>query len=122
MKITLKKEGVVKSCPLGFSWTVLFFGWLVPMVRLDFFWGFILLGGRLVLPWFWEGMEYEVFGLAFRFDLSIVLQLFMAFFYNALHIGLLLETGYMPQTDDDMQLLIQQKFLIEEEEDGDGYR
>ena len=39
MKINLKNEaGMLKSLPIGFSWTVLFFGPLVPLFCGDFKW------------------------------------------------------------------------------------
>lgn len=36
MKVNLKNnEGIIKECKIGFSWTTLFFGWFVPLIRWD---------------------------------------------------------------------------------------
>ena len=38
--VYLEKNGITKEAPIGFSWTVLFFGAFVPLFRSDFkyFW------------------------------------------------------------------------------------
>ena len=41
MEINLMKNGAVRVCPVGFSWTMFFFGFFVPLLRGDILW-FIL--------------------------------------------------------------------------------
>ena len=38
-----KKNNIIKEAPVGFSWTVLFFGCFVPLFRGDWGWFFIML-------------------------------------------------------------------------------
>lgn len=42
MKVALEKDGVIKVCKSGFSWTTLFFGFLVPLLRGDTKWALIM--------------------------------------------------------------------------------
>ena len=75
-KITLKNDvGVVKRVPVGFSWTMFFFGPLVPLFRGDIKWTIIYLLvvlvtlplygiGCIVLPFIYEqlpekNMDFE---------------------------------------------------------------
>ena len=43
-----KKNNIIKEAPVGFSWTVLFFGGFVPLVRGDWGWFFIMLIAGIV--------------------------------------------------------------------------
>lgn len=56
MKVYLKNSvGVTKHVKLGFSWTMLFFGFFVPLFRGDFKWTLISLVLSFVtcgLAWF----------------------------------------------------------------------
>jgi hypothetical protein len=65
---------VTKQVPVGFSWTVFFFGFFPPIFRGDWKWGLII----LVLAIF-------TFGLA---------NLIFMFIYNKLYIQSLLDQGY----------------------------
>lgn len=64
----------VKKAPVGFSWTVFFFGFFPPLFRGDWIWFAVLL----------------LLGLLFWWIPAIV----VAFFYNKLYIKSLFEKGY----------------------------
>jgi hypothetical protein len=81
MKIQLKHQtsGVFKEAKMGFSWTSLFFGCLVPLFRGDFVWAILHV---IITP-----ITFLVFWLVFPF------------IYNRLYIKSLLEKGYFPSND-----------------------
>ena len=85
-----KKNLIKKEVPVGFSWTVTFFGSFVPLFRCDLKWFFIMiLLGTITL------------GLS---------KFFFIFCYNKIYIKELLADGWMPATEEDKALLI--KFEI----------
>ena len=65
---------VTKEAPVGFSWTVFFFGFLPPLFRGDWKWAIVMLIAAL-----------------FTFGLS---NLIFMFIYNKLYLKSLLEMGY----------------------------
>lgn len=69
-------NGMIKFAPIGFSWTTLFFGFFVPLIRGDFIWFLIML----------------VFGLFFNWIAFIV----FAFFYNGVYYNGLIKRGFVP--------------------------
>ena len=80
MKINLKNSvGVNKQVKLGFSWTMLFFGIIVPLFRGDFKWTIITMLVSLVTV----GLGWFVF----------------PFIYNKIYIKELLEAGWIPGDD-----------------------
>lgn len=80
MTINLKNQtGAIKTAPTGFSWTMLFFGCFVPLLRGDFKWFFMSLAASVVtvgISWF-----------------------IMPFIYNKRYISNLLESGFTPSDD-----------------------
>lgn len=94
MKVTLKNErnGLVKVAPVGFSWTVLLFGWFPTLFRQDYKWFLIMLGSTLILDTIGLGL---LVGIAF------------SFFYNKLYIEDLLREGYKPVSECDEDILRQ---------------
>lgn len=72
------ESGVVRAAPVGFSWTVLFFGFLPPLFREDWKWGAILFALGI-----------------FTFTLSNVV---FGFTYNRLHIADLVAAGFKAQS------------------------
>lgn len=86
MKVSLKKNLIKKEVPVGFSWTVTFFGGFVPLFRGDLKWFFIMiLLGTITL------------GLS---------KFFFIFCYNKIYIKELLADGWVPATEEDKALLI----------------
>ncbi len=75
----------VKKAPVGFAWTVLLFGFFVPLFRADWLW-FVALLSMQVLSW--------VF-----FPIAIVC-IVMAFFYNKIYMKSLFEKGYKIHNSD----------------------
>ncbi|MCK5602918.1 hypothetical protein KAR91_13635 [Candidatus Pacearchaeota archaeon] len=69
-----KKTGQVREAPVGFSWTMLFFGSLVSLFRGD--WKGTAIS--IVLCWLTVGLSHLVF----------------PFFYNQMYINDLLNDGY----------------------------
>ena len=120
MKIKLSKDGVTKTCKLGFSWTVLFFSWMVPVSRLDIRWGLIMIGAALILPGLWAGYTYEVAGVLFRFNLAVLFNLVLACYYNAIFVAGLLDEGYLPVEGEDLEALFRYRLLVEEGEDAEA--
>ncbi|WP_158998371.1 hypothetical protein [Pigmentibacter ruber] len=68
------KTGLMKEAPVGFSWTVFFFGFIAPMFRGDWKWSFIILL-----------CQFATLGLS---------NIFFMFKYNKLYIKDLVYSGY----------------------------
>ena len=83
--ILINNAGIKKECPTGFSWTTLFFGFLVPLARGD------LIGVIIQL-------------LASVFSIGIFWFIW-PFMYNKNYINRLLEKGYMPYYEEDVTIL-----------------
>lgn len=75
-------NGVIKKAPVGFSWTTLFFGFLVPLLRGDLKWAVIM--GLVSLA-----IGAITFGIGVFF-----VWVFFAVKYNELYIEDLKEKGY----------------------------
>jgi|TARA_B110000967_G_C18826333_1_gene531605 hypothetical protein len=65
---------ITKEVPVGFSWTILFFGFFPPLFRGDFKWGLIMLIAALLT--------------------SFLASLIFMFIYNKIYLKSLLEKGY----------------------------
>ena len=74
--IVLEKNGIQKKSFVGFSWTTVFFGFFVPLIRGDIKWFLIMLI-----------LSFLSFGLA---------QFILCFLYNKFYTVNLLEKGYSP--------------------------
>lgn len=79
-KILVSNGMELKKAPIGFSWTMLFFGFFVPLIRGDYLWAVILLGLNIIT--------------------SGVAAIVMAFFYNRMYLKGLFEKGYYIQSHD----------------------
>ncbi|TBX07965.1 hypothetical protein [Clostridium perfringens] len=92
MNIRLKNDiGMLKECKVGFSWTILLFGFFPPFFRGDWKWGLI----QLVLAFFTGGLSNLVF----------------CFIYNKIYINSLLQKGFKPAADIDRDILVSKGFL-----------
>lgn len=81
--LMLKNEyGVVKKAPVGFSFTVLFFGFLVPLLRGDLKWSAIMFIASLAVG-----------AITFGFG-AVFVWIFFAVKYNELYLDELKEKGY----------------------------
>ncbi len=94
MMLRLKNSiGMVKECKVGFSWTTLFFGLFVPLLRGDLKNTAIMIGlGLLTL-----GLSWLVF----------------PFVYNSMYIKSLLMQGFEGATDNDTTILVQKGFIVQ---------
>ncbi|WQS02940.1 HrgC protein [Helicobacter pylori] len=101
--ISLKKDNLIKKGLVGFSWTTLFFGFFVPVIRGDARWVVIML-----IPSFcwWPFLVTshvhvrninELIFLVSLIGLStFICNIIFAFIYNKQYTTRLLESGYEP--------------------------
>ena len=88
----MKKNGLVKEAPVGFSWTTLLFGFFPALIRNDLKWTIIIFAAALI-----------TFGFA-----TIV----FAFIYNRLYIESLVEKGFKVKNYSGNKVLIEKKVNI----------
>ena len=87
--ITLvNKDGLLKKCPIGFSFPTLLFAPLSPLARGDLKWASIF----CIFTWVFVGIIPCIFTLIINFLIAII----FAFKYNKLYILDNLEKGYLP--------------------------
>ena len=93
-KVTLKHPEfeVTKEAPVGFSWTILFFGFFPPFFRGDFKWGLIMLFAALLT--------------------SFISSLVFMFIYNKIYLKSLLEMGYTSIDSDEVLTPIEAKLTM----------
>jgi hypothetical protein len=92
MTIVFKNNfGAVKNVKFGFSWTMFFFGFWVPVIRGDWKWAIITF--LLSIP------TFGFFGIVF------------AFMYNKTYINELLAAGYRP-VDESGRSFLQSKGVV----------
>lgn len=94
VEINLRKGNMLKKSVVGFSWTTLFFGFLVPLFRGDWLWLIIM----LILGIF-------TYGIA---------NIILAFLYNKFYTNKLLENGWEPADEVSKNILINKGMIIEE--------
>ena len=95
MKINMKNQyGAIKEVKVGFSWTMLFFGLFVPLLRGDWKWAiFALL------------LSAITFGIGW---------LVLPFLYNKIYIKGLIEKGWLPVDDRGRQALTSKGIYVPE--------
>ncbi|WP_231174779.1 HrgC protein [Helicobacter pylori] len=109
--INLKKDNLIKKGFVGFSWTTLFFGFLVPIIRGDVRWAIVMfislccyyfLVGAII-----DGMFPNIdkipdddliviFLVVFLGNIINIVNIIIAFVYNKHYTAKLLEDGYEP--------------------------
>ena len=98
MKVKVKNElGAGKEIKLGYSWTMLFWGFMVPVFRGDWKWFLILFFGPSVLAAVSAGILIITFP---------VLYLVFGFFYNKIYAQELNEKGIRGMTKEENDLLV----------------
>ena len=86
--VNLKTQNnVTRQGVVGFSWTTLFFGFFVPLLRGDWKWFIIMLIANLFTAW--------------------IASIIFCFIYNKIYTRNLLESGYSPADAYSQQLLVQ---------------
>ena len=86
MKLNLKNQfGAIKTVKLGFSWTMLFFGFFVPLFRGDWKWAIL----SFLLP----------------FVTACTSLFILPFLYNKMYIKDLIVKGWTPADDTSANIL-----------------
>lgn len=80
-------SGQLRNAPQGFCWTILFFGWFVPLFRKD-----ILTAGAMLILAVILFYLFDESGIILVWGINI----FLAFKYNELFTKKLLKDGYRP--------------------------
>lgn len=98
-RVVLEKNGLRKEVKVGFSWTVFFFGFFVPLFRGDLKWSVIMFFGAILLAAATAGIG------------GLVLGIVMSFVYNKIFIKELIEKGWTPVGEEN-RLLLEEKNII----------
>lgn len=93
VKFIDKKNGKIKSSPLGISWTTFFFGFLAPLFRGDWL-------GALGVFCVLSVASYAISPIT-----VLVIQMIVAVFYNYIYISRLLAKGYELYDNKDTELV-----------------
>ncbi len=124
--INLKKDNLIKKGFVGFSWTTLFFGFLVPIIRGDVRWAIVMfislccyyfLVGAII-----DGMFPDIdkipdddliviFLVVFLGNIINIVNIIIAFVYNKHYTAKLLEDGYEP-ADEYSRGILQSRDMI----------
>lgn len=83
IKMHQPQTGDVKRCKVGVSWTALFFGCLVPLIRRDWPWGISMLVTQVVL-------------LPRSLVAGLMVNVVMFSLYNKYYLQALRNKGYVP--------------------------
>ena len=91
--------GLIKSAPIGFSWTVFFFGGFPALFRGDLKWAVIMWVGGAV------AVVFAVMTLGVLFFLPWVFWLIFAVIYNKRYVTELLGNGFVPADEHSQNIL-----------------
>lgn len=114
--MTNSETGLRQAVPIGFSWTTLFFGFLVPLIRGDIRWAAIMFAAGIValaagvFVIAWVGAETDAPGAILVFSLAgpLMVNVVFAMRYNTVCAGALVERGFKPTTGYGRHLLAAQ--------------
>lgn len=93
IRLTHTQTGLVKECPEGFSWTNLFFGFFVPLFR-----------------GMYGNMFFQIIAGSLSFGLS---GLVFPFLLNKMYAKHLVESGYVPSSEEDRMRLNLMEIMIQ---------
>jgi len=106
MHVTLKKDsGVHEKVKLGFSWTVLFWSFFVPLFRNDFKWAAIMFVAAFISPKLIETTNQVSIGPITINIVPFSVGLVFAYIYNKIYIKNLLKDGYKIINPEDKELV-----------------
>ena len=129
VRINLEKDGKKESGFMGFSWTLLFWGFWVPLFRgrkkdfLLFFLFFLVKIGLIVLTFkeqFRAQRSVLMFGFykpsyillipTLIFVIIEVIEVWLAYYYNRYCTNRLLANGYYPEENDEYSIALLKEF------------
>ena len=129
VRINLEKDGKKESGFMGFSWTLLFWGFWVPLFRGRnkdfglFFLFFLVKIGLIVLTFkeqFRAQRNMEMFGFykpsyillipTLIFVIIEVIEVWLAYYYNRYCTNKLLADGYYPEENDEYSIALLKEF------------
>mgnify|MGYP000942572554 FL=1 len=129
VRINLEKDGKKESGFMGFSWTLLFWGFWVPLFRGRnkdfglFFLFFLVKIGLIVLTFkeqFRAQRNMEMFGFykpsyillipTLIFVIIEVIEVWLAYYYNRHCTNTLLANGYYPEENDEYSIALLKEF------------
>lgn len=85
------QAGQLRNVKVGFSWTVFFFGFCVPIFRGDAKWAVIMFISGVLTLW--------------------IVNMIFCFTYNGTYIRDLLSKGFYPADEESRQILIRKGFI-----------
>ena len=85
------QSGQLRTAKVGFSWTVFFFGFCVPIFRGDAKWAVIMFVASVLTLW--------------------LANMIFCFTYNGTHIRDLMSKGFRPADEESRQTLVQKGFI-----------
>lgn len=101
IKVNNERTGQIRTAPIGFSWTVFFFGFFVPLIRGDWIWGIVMV---ILFPlgWFTLIATGGAGGIIW-----LAIALIFANLYNNIYLKNLLNNGFIIKeiSDKDLELI-----------------
>ena len=102
-----KESGILQTAYIGWSWTMLVFGFFVPLFRGDFKWAILMIVIHLVAGGITAGIG------------TLLTWLIFALFYNKWYSRGLLERGYAPFDADSADILTRRGLPVDFEPPAD---